>query len=299
MDSQQIVSGDEAASQFSPRNAAFSSPNKDVEQWFPRRHRTSVGCAYRLCCNLRFCSNFALLICVTFLLCGAVLPEAFRAIVKKDIQSSLVLIESNTAGMKGFISDADSEDRVYAKFYVQNVRNPDAVLTRGERPEIEEIGPFVYRMRNERFNISWSEEGEIISFKQWAFFVFMPELSVGRDNDTTVVSANMVFQALAKNVQKYVPYPLRSTTLKLLYPANDWDSLFIRRTVREVLFGYYDQHVSFANVKEQPKELFDPAKFELSKEKGTFFKGLVGNITTRAEAAKVTPVISLHTGKVR
>ena len=286
---------EETSSQFSGRNAALSSPTKPIEQWVPLRHRTT--CAYRTCCNLRFCSGFALLICLTFLIGGAVLPEAFRTLVKDDIQSSLVLQQSNTAGLKGFISDADSEDRVYAKFYVQSIANPLEVL-KGARPEIKEVGPFVYRMRNERFNLTWTEEGDILSFKQWAFFMFAPELSIGLDSETVVVSVNMLFHALAYNVVRYVPRPLRGTVLALLYPASDYDRLFIEKSVKETLFGYYDHHVSIAQVKEEYMQLFPKESIQVSTSKGMFFKGLVGNMTTRAQAAKATPTISLHTGKV-
>ncbi len=49
---------------------------------------------------------------------------------------------------------------LYYHVYVWNVTNPEAVL-HGAKPELTEVGPYVYRDMQARFNVSFEQDEEL------------------------------------------------------------------------------------------------------------------------------------------
>lgn len=53
--------------------------------------------------------------------------------------------------------------------YFYNITNPAGVL-RGEKPRLQEVGPFHYRQYAKNLNYSWSEGNNVLTFFPWQFF---------------------------------------------------------------------------------------------------------------------------------
>ena len=65
---------------------------------------------------------------------------------------------------------------MYRKFYLWNLTNPSEVL-KGDKPEYEEIGQYIYREYTTKYNVSFSPNWEEVTYKQYPTYIFEPEMS--------------------------------------------------------------------------------------------------------------------------
>jgi hypothetical protein len=124
---------------------------------------------------------------------------------------------------------------IFIDVFLYNVTNPLEVLA-GGKPNLEEIGPFVYEEITSRFNISFEDGGESVQFRQNVYYVSRPSLSVTNANDAQVTAFNLVTQGLFAKLKGTVYMPL----LPHLLTGSDFDKFFVVKSVSEMLFGYPD-----------------------------------------------------------
>lgn len=76
--------------------------------------------------------------------------------------------------------------------------NPEEVL-QGEKFKLESVGPYVFRQRERKINLTFSEDQTKYSYYHWVTYTFEAELSVGGENDTVVwvnpVTKNKISQS--------------------------------------------------------------------------------------------------------
>ncbi|CAG9834212.1 unnamed protein product [Diabrotica balteata] len=127
------------------------------------------------------------------------------------------------------------------KVYIFNVTNPETFLTQGEKPRLQEVGPFVYREEMEKVNIKFHDNGTV-SFQHKKILQFVPELSVNKDQKITVPNIPLLTLSTMSNnlgyfVQKGISVMLSIGSYKP----------FISITADELVFGYDDKLVSLAH----------------------------------------------------
>lgn len=128
------------------------------------------------------------------------------------------------------------------KVFIFNVTNPDGFLNGGEKPRLEEIGPFVYRENMEKVNIRFHDNGTV-SFQHNKILQFVPELSV--DKDQKLIVPNIPLLTLTSNSKELGP--LMRTTLSVLLRVMSGMTPFKTVTAEEMVFGYDDTLTSLAN----------------------------------------------------
>ena len=182
--------------------------------------------------------------------------------------------------VSSFYSDKNASDKAYVEFFMFNVTNPQAVL-KGDAPILDEIGPFTYRVVTDHFNVSWSDNGEVIEYETWNRYIFERSMSVADENKTVLCLPNILFQALVGATRHFRP-ELRGLVLKLAFDKmTDFQRMFEVRTVRQHLFGFYDKPLLSSDL---VKWLIDLDE-RLTKQLFTgYFTGLVGNVTSQAKA---------------
>ncbi|KAI8115516.1 Scavenger receptor class B member 1 [Lucilia cuprina] len=73
------------------------------------------------------------------------------------------------------------------KVYIYNVTNPDGFL-QGEKPKLQEVGPFVYREDMQKVNVKF-HDNFTVSYQHKKILEFVPELSI--DKNTQIITPNI------------------------------------------------------------------------------------------------------------
>ncbi|KAH8345862.1 hypothetical protein KR067_007776 [Drosophila pandora] len=127
------------------------------------------------------------------------------------------------------------------KLYIYNVTNPDGFLS-GEKPKLQEVGPFVYREDMQKVNVKFDENNYTVSYQHKKILQFVPELSI--DKDTPIVTPNIPLLTLTSLSPK-LGY-LLSKTISVVVSAAKFKP-FINVTAEQLAFGYDDALVSLAH----------------------------------------------------
>lgn len=129
------------------------------------------------------------------------------------------------------------------KVFIFNVTNPDEFLNHGEKPKLNEVGPFVYREDMEKVNIKFHDNGTV-SFQHRKILEFVPELSIA-DPETKFVVPNIPLLTLTTQANSLKP--IVKATLSLFLRVMTDMTPFKTVTAQELVFGYDDTLTSLAN----------------------------------------------------
>ncbi|XP_015836616.1 scavenger receptor class B member 1 isoform X2 [Tribolium castaneum] len=127
------------------------------------------------------------------------------------------------------------------KVYIFNVTNPDSFLNLGEKPKLQEVGPFVYREDMEKVNIKFHDNGTL-TYQHKKILQFVPELSVDKDQKITVPNIPLLTLSTQSNSLSYFV----QRTISFLLSVRGFKP-FVTITADELVFGYDDTLVSLAH----------------------------------------------------
>ncbi|KAF7274136.1 hypothetical protein GWI33_013180 [Rhynchophorus ferrugineus] len=127
------------------------------------------------------------------------------------------------------------------KVYIFNVSNPDGFLKQGEKPKLQEIGPFVYREDMEKVNVKFHDNGTV-SYQHKKILKFVPELSVDRQHKITV--PNIPLLTLSSQSRSLGFWVQKTISLLLTMGSS---KPFVSVTADELVFGYDDSLVALAH----------------------------------------------------
>ncbi|XP_059148918.1 lysosome membrane protein 2-like [Physella acuta] len=161
---------------------------------------------------------------------GAMFP-LLDYIIREEIKKKVVI--SNTSETYDIWQDIPIP--VYMQFYIFDVVNVLEVKA-GERPYVNQRGPYTYLERRTKFDIVWNDNGTV-TYKQNRTFHFVPEKSVGGESDL-ITTVNPLIGVLAQNL-RWMPNFIKEAISVVLEVLPNED-LFMTRTVYETLWGYED-----------------------------------------------------------
>uniref|UniRef100_A0A3P9L304 Scavenger receptor class B member 1 n=1 Tax=Oryzias latipes TaxID=8090 RepID=A0A3P9L304_ORYLA len=173
----------------------------------------------------------------------------------------------------------------FMSVYFFNVLNPEEVL-KGEKPMVEQRGPYVYRKRCQKENITF-HPNYTVSYREYRTYYFEPSMSVGNESDLVTVPNMLVLSAAV--MMENLPYALRlliSATFKTFK-----EGPFLTKTVGELMWGYDSKLVDFLN-QYLPGMLPSSGKFGLFAEFNNSNTGLFTINTGRDDIRKVHRVDS-------
>uniref|UniRef100_A0A8C9ZPF9 Scavenger receptor class B member 1 n=1 Tax=Sander lucioperca TaxID=283035 RepID=A0A8C9ZPF9_SANLU len=173
----------------------------------------------------------------------------------------------------------------YMSVYFFNVLNPKEILD-GEKPMVEQKGPYVYRKRIQKDNITFHANGTV-SYREYRTYFFEPSMSSGNESDVVTIPNMLVLGAAV--MMENMPFPVRlmmSATFKTFK-----EGTFLTKPVGELMWGYDSGLVDFLN-KYLPGMLPTSGKFGLFADFNSSNTGLFTIHTGKDDIRKVHKVDS-------
>ena len=110
---------------------------------------------------------------------GAYLNSYVVKQLDKGIKDKLVIDGPNDPDYKNWLSNTDPGDLPkYKSYYFYNLTNLGEVLS-GGKPSFEEVGPFVYRQYDVKFDVSF--KNDLVYYRTWTYYVFQENMSAASE----------------------------------------------------------------------------------------------------------------------
>ena len=128
---------------------------------------------------------------------------------------------------------------VYYRVNVFNLTNPRRFMA-GDRPRVSECGPYVYKMVEEKTDVSFHKNGSV-SYRTRPKYFFVPELSGGSEDDV-IWTVNIPFINTADAVKDN---PVQKLFINIVKEIHGFDTLR-HLSVKELLWGYTSDVMEWA-----------------------------------------------------
>ncbi|XP_047416937.1 scavenger receptor class B member 1 isoform X3 [Sciurus carolinensis] len=177
---------------------------------------------------------------VTGLLCavlGAVMIVVVPSLIRQQVLKNVRIDPSSLS----FNMWKEIPVPFYLSVYFFDVLNPEEIL-RGEKPEVRERGPYVYREFRHKSNITFNSN-DTVSFLEKRSFQFQPAKSQGSESDHIVLPNILVLGAAVMMENR----PMSLKLLLTLAFSTLGERAFMNRTVGEIMWGYEDPLVHLIN----------------------------------------------------
>ncbi|KAL0281385.1 UNVERIFIED_CONTAM: hypothetical protein PYX00_002386 [Menopon gallinae] len=180
---------------------------------------------------------FVLLVSLCLLIFGVLVVLFFGTLFNLILDKEIALKE----GSKTFKWWKVPPVHPVIKIYVYNVTNADAFLNNGEKPVLEELGPYVYIETWEKVNVTFNKNGTI-SYQQQKTFIFDADSSIGSEEDMVVIPNIPMLSATSqsKHAVKFLRLAMASIMDLLKIKP------FVEVSVGQLLWGYEDPLLKLA-----------------------------------------------------
>ncbi|XP_046878899.1 platelet glycoprotein 4 [Hypomesus transpacificus] len=184
-----------------------------------------MGCCCDRRCGLISGAVFGALVAVL----GGILIPLGNNVIKDTVEKEAV-IEPGTTAYDNWVSAGAV---VYRQFWLFDVKNPLEVLEHGAKPVVMERGPYAYKTRYLAKENITAFPNHTVSYLLPAGAIFDPSMSVGPEEDM-VTTLNLA----VAGAYTLIPKPFHLVLETLI--KNNNASLFQRRSVKDLLWGYTD-----------------------------------------------------------
>ncbi|XP_076297743.1 protein croquemort [Lasioglossum baleicum] len=155
-------------------------------------------------------------------------PVIFHHILQKEMPLS------PTSKAFEVWNDTSTLPPMYLRIRFFNWTNPQDLRVKGQKPILEEVGPYVFREVRQKANVTFHPENNTVSYFYRRWWYFVPELTNGSLSDPI-----MQLDTVALSAKHKVRYrdEMMQTTLSFLLSSS---SVHTMKTVGELLFEGYD-----------------------------------------------------------
>jgi len=202
------------------------------------------------CCSSRHTKRCCLatgIIGCLVLIIGLILMVAGRGLLEGAILKSMALKEGS-GRTDTWLTPEKMNIKAHLTGYGFHVNNPDEVA-RGEKPNLTEVGPFVYQAltikdtveENGKSNLHYNEDGSTLTYRPRRFYFLDREQSVGNPDTTYLTVPNIPlltgFHKIRGTFGGFIS--TGDIALKLITKSGR-GTPFVNVTFTELLWGYYD-----------------------------------------------------------
>ncbi|EEY67724.1 uncharacterized protein PITG_17955 [Phytophthora infestans T30-4] len=128
-------------------------------------------------------------IAIIALLYGTVLPAVIDNAVKDGVATCSTSDIEEDSYLDPY-ADCDDCTPYYYSLHMMNATNAEAYLAGdADTLEVQEMGPYTYRRREVKLDVELLDDGNRVSYKQYTYHTFEPDMSCDGCSDTDEVTA--------------------------------------------------------------------------------------------------------------
>eukprot|EP00756_Hemistasia_phaeocysticola_P024430 Hpha_TRINITY_DN15949_c0_g8::TRINITY_DN15949_c0_g8_i1::g.75204::m.75204 len=203
--------------------------------------------------NATLCTGVFFSGLATLMLIGGVgIHYGMPKLVKSQAKDAVPIKDSDSPMYQAWVDHGGAGAPVYQYFYMMNYTNADAYIEKGEKPTYKQIGPFAYRMMNWKEGVKFQPEKGTVKFRYHNYFIHVEERDAsGISLDDIIIAPNYALQGallMAKNlgvlpfVKGLIRDRMKSSCADPM--SHTCEGLFLKRSIREVLWGFNDPILS-------------------------------------------------------
>eukprot|EP01065_Artemidia_motanka_P022961 TRINITY_DN2723_c5_g1_i1.p1 TRINITY_DN2723_c5_g1~~TRINITY_DN2723_c5_g1_i1.p1 ORF type:complete len:549 (+),score=209.42 TRINITY_DN2723_c5_g1_i1:99-1745(+) len=174
------------------------------------------------------------------------------ALVRSQVDSQVAIKDDSSPFYQAWVDHGGAGCPIYQYFYILNCTNADRFITHGEKPKLEQVGPYAYRMFNWKEDVKFTEDKTEVDFTYHNYYVHVPERDgpgVSLDDVVTVPNFALQGALLMAKQMGVLPYVKKLIQQRMAASCADpnadtCETLFLRRKVSEVLWGFNDPILS-------------------------------------------------------
>ncbi|XP_046870890.1 lysosome membrane protein 2-like [Hypomesus transpacificus] len=175
---------------------------------------------------------------------GLVVAQVFPTLIHNRLKREITLTE----GSRTFETWKSPPPPVFMQYFFFNLTNADEFLA-GAKPVVQQIGPYTYREYRPKANVTFVENGTMVSAFNPKTFVFLPKESVGDPAKDIITTINIPNVAVMEKVRDSF---FKSIAASVMMKGVN-SGIITNRTVNELLWGYLDPLL--VNVKKSKPEV--------------------------------------------
>ncbi|KAK3550249.1 hypothetical protein QTP86_021271 [Hemibagrus guttatus] len=172
------------------------------------------------------------------LILGTVLAFVGPVVIKDQIIKN---VEINPQNKLSYTMWKDIPVPFFMSIYFFNVLNPEEILA-GEKPTVEQRGPYVYREKRWKDNITF-HDNKTVSYREYRQYFFEESMSIGNESDVVTIPNMLV---LGTSVMVDI-LPISAKKMISFFFKTFNEGPFVTKTVGELMWGYNSKLVDFLN----------------------------------------------------
>ncbi|KAK3521821.1 hypothetical protein QTP70_018556 [Hemibagrus guttatus] len=172
------------------------------------------------------------------LVLGTVLAFVGPVVIKDQIIKN---VEINPQNKLSYTMWKDIPVPFFMSIYFFNVLNPEEILA-GEKPTVEQRGPYVYREKRWKDNITF-HDNKTVSYREYRQYFFEESMSIGNESDVVTIPNMLV---LGTSVMVDI-LPISAKKMISFFFKTFNEGPFVTKTVGELMWGYNSKLVDFLN----------------------------------------------------
>ncbi|XP_069834348.1 lysosome membrane protein 2 [Dendropsophus ebraccatus] len=185
------------------------------------------------------CGALSLLLLIASIV--LLLAHTFMDTVEGQVKKATIL-KNGTEAYNNWVAPPPP---IYMQFYFFNVTNPLEVLD-GEKPVVDEIGPYTYREYRPKEDVDFLENGTEVSAVSPKTYIFEPDKSVGNPEVDLIRTINIPIVTLLEISKQSEYFKYVKSFLDAVLKTYK-EGIFVTRSVHELLWGYKDPVLSLVH----------------------------------------------------
>ncbi|KAK3870639.1 hypothetical protein Pcinc_024147 [Petrolisthes cinctipes] len=157
---------------------------------------------------------------------------SFSKIFTKMLEKKLMLVPGSQT-LENFKSPPVP---IFMQFYLFNITNSNEVL-QGATPVVQQIGPYTFEEKQLKYNLTFSDDGGLVTYVQNKSFYFREDMTPGSLTDS-ITTINAVMMSLGAKLAT-APAPLK--VIIQMWFTRFSEKPFVTKPVRELLFEGYEE----------------------------------------------------------